>query len=37
MHRETYYLTSQRASTRTRWHFAFGAIRICSVQCYKLT
>jgi len=22
---------SDRASTRTRWHFAFGAIHICSV------
>jgi len=23
--------TSHRASTSTRWYFAFGAIRICSV------
>jgi len=23
--------TSHRASASTRWHFAFGAIRICSV------
>jgi len=29
--------TSHRASTNTGWHFAFGAIRICSVRGYKLT
>jgi len=31
-------ITSHRASsTSTRWHFAFGAIRICSVYGHKLT
>jgi len=25
------YVTSHRAGKSTRWHFAFGAIRICSV------
>ena len=27
-------ITSNRASTSTRWHFAFGALCICSIRLY---